>query len=159
MDLGENIWLSSFMDLPLYRLELSGVVEEENAIPFSGSYDNGIIVIHDIAEGIEGTAELLLLQKIMQAVNVSLSNAGLINIHKWENASIQRLVDTLSPQTIICFGGAMPNDQNLPELYQIGTLLNARALMSESLSLINSDVNKKKSLWLALKSLFILNGN
>ena len=130
-------------------------IPSEASIPLSGNYTNKVLVLHDMANGLEGKPEHTLLQKIMQAVKVSLESIGIINVHEWEEASLEQAIAQLQPQAIICFGEQnMPNHQALPSLYELGNINGCQILRADSLSLVNSDVEKKKQLWTALQLMF-----
>lgn len=95
------------------------------------------------------------LQKILQAVGVSITQSLCINITQL-SYSFAKFKQQYTPQYAICFGIA-PSDLGLHlqiPLYQTVVLGGTSFLFADSLTLIASDKQKKAALWNTLKVMY-----
>jgi len=141
-------------------------MESPNQVTFPGLYQNKaylindertypvIIVLSDSSSVYMDDANRELLAKILQSVNIPLSQAKVINVQNLDD-SIQQPIP-LPSQAVISFGVDFARiGQNVdPEPYSLQKHEQKTYLKADQLHEIAKDKQKKISLWQALKTLF-----
>ena len=132
-------------------------------IKYIGNPNGTIIVLFNNEQGTElPQSEYNLLESILKACNILITDILLINIHK-QTLSIKDLKQQFNASKILIFGADIPNILYLNEfknLYQMISIANLDILLSNSLAHLNMDANskeilfEKKQLWALLKKIF-----
>lgn len=94
------------------------------------------------------------LKNILAAVKLDIAQVAIINISKIELPFI-KVLEILTPKTILAFGAALPEELQAIDPYSISTYKNCKILKSDSLGEIALDKAKKKALWESLQQLFL----
>ncbi|MEM9391805.1 MAG: DNA polymerase III subunit psi [Bacteroidota bacterium] len=114
----------------------------------SGNENGNVLIVTELPLSEQHS---LLLNKIMAAVKVNVSELAFLDI------SNTKLLDNqeVSANRILVFGNA-DNIDSIPDTKYEAVQLNGRlVLSSENFNLLESDVNHKKKLWVALQNAFL----
>ena len=102
--------------------------------------------------------ELSFLMNILNACNITMADAALVNSYEDENVKYETLLQLFKPNTIL-FIGTEPHALGFPvqiPLYQVQAYNKQQYLCTPSLQKLSSDKEEKKQLWLALKKIFLI---
>jgi hypothetical protein len=100
--------------------------------------------------------EKVFLAKILNAVGLSLDNIDLIELNKVQRIDYQLFIAQNVTKKFISFGVGLGklNWDVLLNLYQNKNVAGIDYLLSDELRIVEANLNLKKNLWAALKSLF-----
>lgn len=133
--------------------EISAVMEPKlEPIKISGSFNQGILILHE-EEELSGEI-MTLLSNIINAVNHSMKDVGLVASSQLAGRSLEELYD-LGAHKIVKFGRIRHGIDALPAPeYQVYTENETEFLFADALTSIQEDKALKGKLWKALQSLF-----
>jgi hypothetical protein len=121
-------------------------------IPIRGNFENGVLILHEEEELADDVMEMMV--KMMQAVNHSMNEVGMISSRNLEGRSLAEFID-LNARKVLKFGKIKHPIDALPALeYTIHTEEETEYLFADSLSVISEDRDLKVKLWNSLKILF-----
>ena len=176
----DDIKLSPFLVKKLYEktLVVSSFAKEENEKNQKVEVDNAIIttvstkeelikylgknnrhiliVVNEKDHKFLGDDELSFLMNILNACNVTMADAALVNAYADENVVYENLIVNFEPSTIL-FIGTEPQALGFPvqiPLYQVLAYNKQQYLCTPSLQKLSADKEEKKQLWVALKKIF-----
>ncbi|MFC3881432.1 hypothetical protein ACFOSV_14655 [Algoriphagus namhaensis] len=133
--------------------QVSVVMEPKlEPIKISGSFNQGILILHE-EEELSGEI-MTLLSNIINAVNHSMNDVGLVASSQLAGRSLEELYD-LGAHKIVKFGRIRHGIDALPAPdYQVYTENETEFLFADALTSIQEDKALKGKLWKALQSLF-----
>ncbi len=167
-----------FMDMPLYLVkekEDSGTVEEKSetaieppsekveenpvayeakAIPTEGQNLKGCIIL--LANDNEFKAQRTFLFKILASVKRSQEDVLLANCSAVSSSQLEALLSEHNHRHLLSFGVDLPGSTAVKEKYNVSTIQHGKVLLSDTLAAIEQDMEKKKALWKALQSMFLV---
>ena len=177
----DDIKLSPFLVKKLYEktLVVSSFAKENNSENIKPNFDeqteslisqkNGVdinylgknakhilILINEEDHKFLGDYELSFLMNILNACNITMADAALVNAFGDENVMYENLIRIFEPTTIL-FIGSEPQALGFPvqiPMYQVQAYNKQQYLCAPSLQKLSSDKEEKKQLWLALKKIF-----
>jgi hypothetical protein len=121
-------------------------------IPIRGNFENGVLILHEEEELADEVMEMMV--KMIQAVNHSMNEAGMISSKNLEGRSLEEFMD-LNAHKVLKFGRIKHPINALPAIeYTIHTEEETEYLFADSLSVIAEDRDLKVKLWNSLKILF-----
>jgi hypothetical protein len=121
-------------------------------IPIRGNFENGVLILHEEEELADDVMEMMV--KMIQAVNHSMNEVGMISSKNLEGRSLAEFID-LNAHKVLKFGEIKHPIDALPALeYTIHTEEETEYLFADSLSVISVDRDLKVKLWNSLKILF-----
>lgn len=121
-------------------------------IPIRGNFENGILILHEEEELAPEVMEMMV--KMIQAVNHSMNEVGMISSKNLEGRSLEEFMD-LNAHKVLKFGRIKHPINALPAIeYAIHTEEETEYLFADSLSVIAEDRDLKVKLWNSLKILF-----
>lgn len=115
-----------------------------------------LILVNEQDHKFLGDDELSFLINILNACNITMADAALVNVYANENVMYENLIRIFEPSTIL-FIGTEPQALGFPvqiPMYQVQAYNKQQYLCAPSLQKLSSDKNEKKQLWLALKKIF-----
>jgi hypothetical protein len=117
-----------------------------------GQFQNGVLILHEEEELVAEVMEMLV--KMINAVNHSMNEVGMVSSKSLEGRNLAELMD-LNPNKVLKFGRIKHPINALPALeYAIHTQEEIEYLFADSLSVISEDRELKVKLWNSLKILF-----
>ncbi len=131
--------------------------EKPVSLSFEGKNQKKILVAYDVAKLKKEERDMLV--KLLAACQLSTDDIALVNIHITE-LSIAKIVEELKIANAILFGiPSLSIDLPLDDKENIVIDYNRCAFIRTGpISVLNNSVEKKKALWMALKTMFrILN--
>jgi hypothetical protein len=133
--------------------------EDMVTIKFLGKNAKNILVlVNEKEHAFLGDEQLSFLMNILNACNVSMADAALVNINSDESIKYEILMHQFSPE-IILFLGTEPQLLGFPvqiPMYQIQQYNKQQYLCAPSLQKLSTDKDEKKQLWLCLKKIFFI---
>ena len=115
-----------------------------------------LILVNEKDHKFLGDDELSFLMNILNACNITMADAALVNAYADENVMYENLIKIFEPTTIL-FIGTEPQTLGFPiqiPMYQVQAYNKQQYLCTPSLQKLSSDKEEKKQLWLALKKIF-----
>lgn len=129
----------------------------ESRIKFLGNNKKNILlVVSEKDHAFLSDDDLNFLLNILNACNITLEDAALVNSFSDETLDHESLEKQFSPAVIICLGPELHSlgfPLQIPQ-YRVQAYNGQQYLSAGSLKEISSDKELKKSLWLALKTIF-----
>jgi hypothetical protein len=117
-----------------------------------GQFQNGVLILHEEDELASEVKEMLV--KMINAVNHSMNEVGMVSSKSLEGRNLAELMD-LNANKVLKFGRIKHPINALPALeYAIHTEEETEYLFADSLSMIAEDRDLKVKLWNSLKILF-----
>jgi hypothetical protein len=128
-------------------------VEEPRPVKYLGNNENGILLlVEDPNDELLNQNDLDLLMKIVESgLKYSKNDFALVNTAKFP---VERALEEISYTYIISFGVDLSDFFSSTTMYTIHDVEGSRLLISDALSSMHYDNQKKGKLWLALKSMF-----
>jgi hypothetical protein len=128
------------------------LVISKEPIPIRGNFENGVLILHEEEELADEVMEMMV--KMIQAVNHSMNEVGMISSKNLEGRSLEEFMD-LNAHKVLKFGRIKHPINALPAIeYTIHTEEETEYLFADSLSVISEDRDLKVKLWNSLKILF-----
>jgi hypothetical protein len=128
------------------------LVVPKDPISIRGKFENGVLILHEEEELAPEVMEMMV--KMIQAVNHSMNEVGMISSKDLEGRSLEEFMD-LNAHKVLKFGRIKHPINALPALeYSIHTEEETEYLFADSLSVIAEDRDLKVKLWNSLKILF-----
>lgn len=128
------------------------LVISKEPIPIRGNFENGVLILHEEEELADEVMEMMV--KMIQAVNHSMNEVGMISSKNLEGRSLEEFID-LNAHKVLKFGRIKHPINALPAIeYTIHTEEETEYLFADSLSVISEDRDLKVKLWNSLKILF-----
>jgi len=128
------------------------LVIPKEPIPIRGNFENGVLILHEEEELANEVVEMMV--KMIQAVNHSMNEVGMISSKNLEGRSLEEFMD-LNAHKVLKFGRIKHPINALPAIeYAIHTEEETEYLFADSLSVIAEDRDLKVKLWNSLKILF-----
>ncbi len=115
-----------------------------------------LVIVNEPAHTFLGDDELSFLMNILNACNISMADAALVNISNDESINYEKLSSQFLPEVIL-FLGTAPQLLGFPvqiPLYQVQQYNKQQYLCAPSLQMLSTDKEEKKQLWLCLKKIF-----
>ena len=161
----KTLVLSSFADEVIN--DAAVVLNQEKIIPSSVNKKGSIeclgknnrhilILISEKDHKFLGDDELSFLINILNACNITMADAALVNCYGNEDVVYEKLMSIFTPSTIL-FIGTEPQALGFPihiPRYQVQAYNKQQYLCAPSLQTLSADKEEKKQLWLALKKIF-----
>ncbi|MCS7005512.1 MAG: hypothetical protein NZM38_09320 [Cytophagales bacterium] len=126
-------------------------------LQFYGTNKKNILIILEMrTPDFLKTLEFTLLDKILQAVHLTLNEVAIINLTENKSLTWEEIIQAFSPKKIILFG-VSPFRLKLRTSFspnKISFFQNITILATYTLTDLGQDRNKKIALWNALKQLF-----
>ena len=123
----------------------------------TGGYAKGILVLVDSRDGsLLNKTDLHFLEKVLNAIEFKVDHDLIVNVHGYNRKKFDQLFKDRKPKKIISFGvyaGDCGYEDN--NLYEINHVHNITWLFADDLKGIQSDISRKKTLWKALRKMFI----
>ncbi len=136
---------------------MADTVMEPEPISYRGNFQNGVLILHQEEE--LSTEVMDMLVKMINAVNHSMNEIGMISSKNLEGRTLNELLD-LNAHKVLKFGKIKHPIDALPALeYSIHTEDATEYLFADALSVIAEDRNLKLKLWNSLKILFNISKN
>ena len=155
---------NTLVTAPLQKKEpdpIQSIVQEPSAedlviakdpIQIKGNFENGVLILHEEEELASEVMEMMV--KMIQAVNHSMNEVGMISSKNLEGRSLEDFTD-LNAHKVLKFGRIKHPINALPALeYSIYTEEETEFLFADSLTVIAEDRDLKVKLWNSLKILF-----
>jgi hypothetical protein len=120
-------------------------------LQYEGNYEQRFLIVSDKHLLF---ADYEFLFKVLGAINITISNIGLLNLERNTGYSLQDIITQLKPEKLICFG---ITDNNLianPEYYAAYTKP-LKMVFADPINKIPNHTEFKRKLWQALKSSFM----
>ncbi len=117
-----------------------------------------LIVVNEKENKFLGDEELSFLMNILNACNITMADAALVNAYADENVTYENLIKLFEPTTIL-FIGTEPHALGFPvqiPMYQVQVYNKQQYLCTPSLQILSADKEEKKQLWLVLKKIFAI---
>ena len=135
------------------RAASAAAVEESRPVSYLGSNEQGILIlVEDHSDELLNQTDLDLLMKIVESgLKQSKNDFALVNTAKFP---IGQVLDEVSYSYLISFGVDLSDLFSNTSPYNVHKIESGLLLCSEPLSSMHQDDQKKKKLWLALKSMF-----
>jgi hypothetical protein len=128
------------------------LVISKEPIPIRGNFENGVLILHEEEELPDEVMEMMV--KMIQAVNHSMNEVGMISSKNLEGRTLEEFID-LNAHKVLKFGRIKHPINALPAIaYTIHTEEETEYLFADSLSVIAEDRDLKVKLWNSLKILF-----
>lgn len=128
------------------------LVIAKEPITIRGNFENGVLILHEEEELADEVLEMMV--KMIQAVNHSMNEVGMISSKNLEGRSLEEFMD-LNAHKVLKFGRIKHPINALPAInYVIHTEEETEYLFADSLSVIAEDRDLKVKLWNSLKILF-----
>jgi|TARA_R110002126_G_scaffold221314_2_gene366553 hypothetical protein len=128
------------------------LVISKEPILIRGNFENGVLILHEEEELAHEVMEMMV--KMIQAVNHSMNEVGMISSKNLEGRSLEEFMD-LNAHKVLKFGRIKHPINALPAIeYAIHTEIETEYLFADSLSVIAEDRDLKVKLWNSLKILF-----
>ncbi len=128
------------------------LVISKDPIPIRGNFENGVLILHEEEELADEVMEMMV--KMIQAVNHSMNEVGMISSKNLEGRTLEEFID-LNAHKVLKFGRIKHPINALPAIeYTIHTEEETEYLFADSLSVIAEDRDLKVKLWNSLKILF-----
>ena len=130
---------------------------KEELIQYLGKNNKYIlIIVNEKDHKFLGDDDLCFLMNILNACNITMADAALVNAHDDKNVIYENLLKIFEP-SIILFIGTEPQALGFPvqiPMYQVQAYNKQQYLCAPSLQKLSADKEEKKQLWLALKKIF-----
>ena len=144
-------------DVAIDKSDVSTTSDSEDVINYLGKNGKHILILVSEKEHkFLGDDELSFLMNILNACNITMADAALVNVYNDENVVYEKLTKTFEPTTIL-FLGTEPQALGFPvqiPMYQVQAYNKQQYLCAPSLQKLSADKEEKKQLWLALKKIF-----
>jgi DNA polymerase III psi subunit len=130
-------------------------LKNKPAFRYLGEQNKGILILLHAPEQttvIIGEQEQILLENILQAGKLKLSDVAICNVAAYPQTNLPALQEHFKPLYVWIFG-QMPFLPNAPELYAEIRQQAISYLYADELSQLIQDKNKKFALWQALKKI------
>ena len=117
---------------------------------------NILVLINEKEHAFLGDDELSFLMNILNACNVSMADAALVNVSNDESINYEKLTKQFLPEVIL-FLGTEPQLLGFPvqiPMYQVQQYNKQQYLCAPALQKLSTDKEEKKQLWLCLKKIF-----
>jgi hypothetical protein len=131
---------------------------EEDFIPakepihYEGNFENGVLILHEEEKLAPEVMDMLV--KMINAVNHSMNEVGMISSKNLEGRSLEEFMD-LNAHRVLKFGRIKHPINALPALdYTVHTEDETEYLFADALTVISEDRALKLKLWDSLKILF-----
>ncbi len=135
----------------------SPIVNNDDDIKFLGKNNKNILIlVNEKEHKFLGDDELSFLMNILNACNITMADAALVNSYENVDVVYENLIKTFKPITIL-FLGTEPQALGFPvqiPMYQVQAYNKQQYLCAPSLQNLSADKEEKKQLWLALKKIF-----
>ena len=136
---------------------IATVPSKEELIKYLGKNNRHILIlVNEKEHKFLGDDELSFLMNILNACNVTMADAALVNAYADENVVYENLQKFFEPTTIL-FIGTEPQALGFPvqiPMYQVQAYNKQQYLCTPSLQKLSADKEEKKQLWVALKKIF-----
>ena len=134
-------------------VESTNFVEESKPVSFLGNNEKGILIlVDDPSDDLLNQGDLDLLMRIVESgLKYSKNDFALVNTAKFP---VDQILNEISYSYLISFGVDLSNVFSDTNLYTIHQVENSNVLLSEKLSSMHNDNQRKRKLWLALQSMF-----
>ena len=161
----KTLVVSSFADnentekeeIEIDKTTTSTTLVKEDLIQYLGKNSRHILIlVNEQDHKFLGDDELSFLMNILNACNITMADAALVNAFGDENVNYENLINIFEPTTIL-FIGTEPQALGFPvqiPLYQVQAYNKQQYLCAPSLQKLSTDKEQKKQLWLALKKIF-----
>lgn len=121
-------------------------------IQYKGNFENGVLILHEEENLPSEVMDMLV--KMINAVNHSMNEVGMISSKTLEGRSLEEFMD-LNAHKVLKFGRIKHPINALPALdYTVHTEDETEYLFADSLAVIAEDRGLKVKLWDSLKILF-----
>ena len=117
---------------------------------------NILVLINEPNHAFLGDDELSFLMNVLNACNITMADAALVNTNKDDTVNYEKLMHQFTPEVIL-FLGTEPQLLGFPvqiPLYQVQKYNKQQYLCAPSLQKLSTDKEEKKQLWLCLKKIF-----
>ena len=117
---------------------------------------NILVLINEKEHAFLGDDELSFLMNILNACNVSMADAALVNVSNDESINYEKLTKQFLPEVIL-FLGTEPQLLGFPvqiPMYQVQQYNKQQYLCAPALQKLYTYKEEKKQLWLCLKKIF-----
>lgn len=133
--------------------EPESVVNEPEPITFLGNNEKGILfLVNDPSDDLLNQSDLDLLMKIVESgLKCSKSDIAIVNTAIFP---VHQVLDEIAYTYLISFGVDLADFHGTCVHYEMKEDEKCTVLLSDELTLLQQDVNKKQKLWAALKSMF-----
>ena len=133
------------------------VTENDDGIKYLGKNNKHILIlVYEKDHKFLRDEELSFLMNILNACNITMTDAALVNVYENENLTYENLIKKFEPTTIL-FIGTEPQALGFPiqiPMYQVQAYNKKQYLCAPSLQKLSADKVEKKQLWVALKKIF-----
>ena len=128
-------------------------MEEPAPVTYLGNNDEGILIlVEDESDDLLNQNDLDLLMKIVESgLKYTRNDFALVNTAKFP---VNQVLEEISYSYLISFGVNLSDFYSQTDLYTVHKAESSMLLFSETLASMHNDDQKKKKLWLALKSMF-----
>ena len=162
----DNRFLPFFLREPIYVVAEPERVAEELRVPLlsaSGLDTKGVLIlVHETEHSLLAPADQTLLEKILQAVNLSTDDVALVNWHSAQSSlEASNALDQHLPnqpyQTNIVFG-EVPTPWSLSNFFEMYTVSHhgtRRFLRADPLKVLRENSEQKLRLWKCLQQVFL----
>ncbi len=137
--------------------ESEDLILAKEPIAIRGKFENGVLILHEEEELAPEVMGMLV--KMINAVNHSMNEVGLLSSKDLEGRSLEEFKD-LNAHKVLKFGRIKHPINALPATdYVIYTDEETEYLFADSLTVISEDNTMKRSLWNNLQILFNIKSN
>ncbi|MDG1279384.1 MAG: hypothetical protein P8O16_19050 [Algoriphagus sp.] len=127
-------------------------ITTKEPIHYEGKFENGVLILHEEEKLAPEVMDMLV--KMINAVNHSMNEVGMISSKSLEGRSLEEFMD-LNAHRVLKFGRIKHPINALPALdYTVHTEDETEFLFADSLTVISEDRALKVKLWESLKILF-----
>ena len=170
-------FLPFFMDMPLYlvkekeaevataeaadeqqpadnHVHEDQIPYEAKAIPTDGQNLKSCVIL--LANEKEFTSERAFLLKVLKSVKRSMDDVLLANCTSVSQDQLEALLSEHNHRHLISFGVELPASRATKDKYSVHSIKQVKVLLSDTLGIIQEDTEKKKALWKALQSMFLV---
>ncbi len=138
-------------DIYVINEEKESAIEEATLKYYGENKKHITVIVEEVNPDFMRSVSFQFLNKIMEAVKLSQHEYALINLQENKACTLERIMKELAPNHIIIFG---ESDFSNLDNYEISEIEGSTMLQSDSLTDVQTDVEKKKALWKALQEVF-----